>query len=39
VKKIGTITRYETTQYVGKTRIVDLERASNPPPVIIRDKP
>jgi PAS domain S-box-containing protein len=39
VKKIGTITRYETTPYVGKTRIVDLERASNPPPVIIRDKP
>lgn len=41
VRKIGTITRYETTQYVGKTRIVDLERASNPPPppVVIRDKP
>lgn len=39
VKKIGKITRYETTAYVGKMRIVDLERASNPPPVIIRDKP
>lgn len=40
VKKIGKITRYETTPYVGKTRIVDLERASNPPPVVvIRDKP
>jgi PAS domain S-box-containing protein len=39
VKKIGRITRYETTAYVGRTRIVDLERASNPPPVVIRDKP
>ena len=39
VKKIGKITRYETTPYVGKTRIVDLERASNPPAVVIRDKP
>jgi signal transduction histidine kinase len=39
VRKIGRITRYETTAYVGKTRIVDLERASNPPPVVIRDKP
>jgi PAS domain S-box-containing protein len=39
VKKIGKITRYETTAYVGKTRIVDLDRASNPPPVLIRDKP
>jgi PAS domain S-box-containing protein len=38
VRKIGRITRYETTAYVGKTRIVDLERASNPPPVILRDK-
>jgi PAS domain S-box-containing protein len=39
VKKIGKITRYETTPYVGKTRIVDLERSSTPPPVVIRDKP
>jgi PAS domain S-box-containing protein len=40
VRKIGRITRYETTAYVGRTRIVDLDRASNPPePVVIRDKP
>ena len=41
VKKIGKITRYETTAYVGKTRIVDLDRASDPPPpaIVIRDKP
>ena len=39
VKKIGRITRYETTAYVGKTRIVDLDRASNPPAAVIRDKP
>ena len=40
VKKIGRITRYETTAYVGNTRIVDLDRASNPPPpVVIREKP
>ena len=39
VKKIGKITRYETTPYVGKTRIVDLDRASKPPVVVIRDKP
>jgi PAS domain S-box-containing protein len=41
VKKIGKITRYETTDYVGKTRIVDIDRASDPPPprLIIRDKP
>jgi signal transduction histidine kinase len=38
VKKIGKITRYETTQYVGRTRIVDLDRASDPPAVVIRDK-
>jgi PAS domain S-box-containing protein len=39
VKKIGKITRYETTAYVGTKRIVDLDRASNPPPpsVVIRD--
>jgi PAS domain S-box-containing protein len=41
VKKIGKITRYETTGYVGKTRIVDIDRASDPPPprLVIRDKP
>jgi PAS domain S-box-containing protein len=38
VKKIGSITRYETTAYIGKTRIVDLDRASKPPPIVIRDK-
>jgi PAS domain S-box-containing protein len=32
VKKIGRITRYETTPYVGSKRIVDLDRASDPPP-------
>jgi PAS domain S-box-containing protein len=39
VKKIGKITRYETTAYVGSKRIVDLDRASNPPPIaaVIRD--
>lgn len=31
VRKIGKIARYETTEYVGKKRIVDLERASEPP--------
>jgi PAS domain S-box-containing protein len=41
VRKIGKITRYETTPYVGRTRIVDLDRSSDPPPppVVIRDKP
>ena len=41
VRKIGKITRYETTAYVGKTRIVDLDKSSDPPPpqIIIRDKP
>jgi PAS domain S-box-containing protein len=41
VKKIGKITRYETTGYVGNTRIVDIDRASDPPPpqLVIRDKP
>jgi PAS domain S-box-containing protein len=39
VKKIGTITRYETMSYVGSTRIVDLDRSSDPPPIVIRDKP
>ena len=40
VRKIGKITRYETMSYVGKTRIVDLDRSSDPPPaIVIRDKP
>ena len=34
VRKIGKIARYETTAYVGKTRIVDLDRASDPPPPV-----
>ncbi len=40
VKKIGKITRYETRPYVGNTRIVDLDRSSDPPPpaVIIDTK-
>ena len=40
VKKIGKITRYETTPYVGTKRIVDLEKSSDPPPVgiVINDK-
>lgn len=29
VKKIGTITRYETTDYVGSARMLDLDRASS----------
>ncbi|MFW5879011.1 MAG: histidine kinase dimerization/phospho-acceptor domain-containing protein [Myxococcota bacterium] len=28
VRKIGRITRYETKDYLGKTRIVDLDRSS-----------
>lgn len=36
VRKIGTITRYETKTYVGQTKILDLDRASSdlsePPP-------
>jgi PAS domain S-box-containing protein len=39
VKKIGKITRYETTQYVGATRIVDLKRSSDADdPIVIRDE-
>ena len=30
VRKIGRITRYETKEYVGNRRIVDLERAAQP---------
>ena len=30
VRKIGRITRYETKEYVGKRRIVDLEKAATP---------
>jgi signal transduction histidine kinase len=38
VKKIGKITRYETRPYVGNTRIVDLDRSSDPPsPAVIID--
>lgn len=29
VKKIGSLTRYETTEYVGEQRILDISRASN----------
>ena len=29
VRKIGRITRYETKPYVGESRILDLERASD----------
>jgi signal transduction histidine kinase len=34
VRKIGKITRYETKSYVGRARILDLDRsaASSPPP-------
>jgi len=32
VRKIGKIARYETMEYVGNSRIVDLERSSQPPP-------
>ncbi len=31
VRKIGKIARYETTEYLGNKRIVDLDRASEPP--------
>jgi PAS domain S-box-containing protein len=41
VRKIGKIARYETMEYVGNRRIVDLERSSEPPPppdpVVIKD--
>ena len=29
VRKIGRITRYETKEYLGNTRIVDLDRSTN----------
>ena len=29
VRKIGKITRYETTNYVGNAQIVDLDKASS----------
>jgi len=32
VRKLGTITRYETKEYVGGTSIIDLDRAAAPPP-------
>lgn len=37
VRKIGRVTRYETTSYIGEQRILDLDRASTqsePPPPI-----
>jgi PAS domain S-box-containing protein len=41
VRKIGRIARYETMEYIGNRRIVDLEKASEPPPasgpVVIKD--
>ena len=41
VRRIGKIARYETKDYVGNRRIVDLERASEPPPpsgpIVIKD--
>ncbi len=42
VRKIGKIARYETMEYVGNRRIVDLERSSEPPPpapgpIVIKD--
>jgi hypothetical protein len=29
VRKIGRITRYETTTYLGKVRIVDIDKATD----------
>jgi len=41
VRKIGKIARYETMEYVGRRRIVDLEKSSEPPPpsgpIVIKD--
>jgi len=39
VRKIGRITRYETKEYVGNRRIVDLDRAAQPqdPGAAVRD--
>ena len=41
VRKIGRIARYETMEYVGRRRIVDLEKSSEPPPpsgpIVIKD--
>jgi len=31
VRKIGKITRYETTSYVGQQKIFDLDRAADAP--------
>jgi hypothetical protein len=44
VRKIGKIASYETMEYVGNRRIVDLERSSEPPPpppgpIVIKDSP
>jgi PAS domain S-box-containing protein len=41
VRKIGKIARYETMEYVGNRRIVDLDRSTEPPPpsgpIVIKD--
>jgi len=34
VKKIGTITKYETKSYVGRARILDLDRSAPAAPVV-----
>jgi len=39
VRKIGKITKYETKTYVGRARILDLDRSvgeSDPPPATVR---
>ncbi len=48
VRKIGKITKYETKSYVGKQKILDLDRASeevtpsaertSPPPPVVEDR-
>ena len=48
VRKIGKITKYETKSYVGKQKILDLDRASeegapsaertSPPPAVVEDR-
>ena len=34
VRKIGKITKYETKSYVGKQKILDLDRASEEGPAV-----
>lgn len=36
VRKIGKITKYETKSYVGKQKILDLDRASEDSPISVR---